>query len=125
MRSPCDAACSLPWRMSDAGCNGYAADGGHTTPDACARRLVCETELSFPVRPSRSSAVHSLTVATDLFLSASRLDSRALLDTVPPACRTPFGVCAARATDVVEEAAEVEQLVEMPEWAARCAAVHL
>jgi hypothetical protein len=65
-------------------------------------------------------------VATDLFLSASGLDSRALLDTVPPACRTPIGVSAARTTDgVAATGDEMEQLVEMPEWAARCAAVHL
>src|SRR5688572_12796680 len=88
MRSPCDPAGWPEGDLNSAGCNEYAAESSRVTPNACIRRLVCETELSCPLRPSPSSAVHCVAVATDLFLAAHGLDSSALVAAVPPACRT-------------------------------------
>jgi uncharacterized protein YvpB len=63
-------------------------------------------------------------VATDLFLFAHGLDSHALLDAVPPACRMPAGVVSA--SGAVESAStEAERLIEVPEWIPRSRAVHL
>jgi uncharacterized protein YvpB len=64
-------------------------------------------------------------VATDLFLSSHGLDPPALLDAVPPACRTPAGVSTARAAESVRTHTEAERLLEMPEWIPRSGAVHL
>lgn len=64
-----------------------------------------------------------MAVATDLFLFAYGLDSRALLDAVPPSCRMPAGVSAFSAGENVSTAAE--RLIEVPEWIPRSRAVHL
>src|SRR5687768_12751325 len=64
---------------------------------------------SCPLRPYRASAVHCVAVATDLFLFAHGLDSRALLDAVPPACRMPAGVCASGAVESPSTQARSEE----------------
>ena len=66
-----------------------------------------------------------MAVATDLFLSSHGLDPAALLDAVPPACRTPSGVSASRAAESLRTNTEAERLIETPDWIPRTGAVHL